>query len=85
MFNLSLKPHFKKKIIILQKGIIVASLWLASCSDPEQSERDRLRQKNAKGEYVYRHHDEFLYPIPELQPRQRDIYPWEKESTSHMP
>ena len=67
--------HFKKIFIILQTGFL---FFLMGCSGLEQSEQDKLREKNAKGEYVYRNYDEVSYPIPTPRPRDPESYPWEK-------
>jgi hypothetical protein len=46
----------------------------------EQSEREKIRRRNCKGEYVYRSSKDSFYPIatPKLVPRAP--YPWESES-----
>ena len=54
------KPHSKKIFIILQTGIL---FFLTGCSGLEKSEQDKLRDSNAKGEYVYRNHDEVALPL----------------------
>jgi hypothetical protein len=68
------KSHSKKFFIILQTGFL---FFLMGCTGLEKSEQDKLRERNAKGEYVYRHHDEVAYPIPPPRPREREAYPWE--------
>ena len=68
------KSHFKKIFIILQLGFLFS---LLGCSGLEKSEQDKLREKNAKGEYVYRNHDEVSYPVPTPRHRDREAYPWE--------
>jgi hypothetical protein len=74
------KSHFKKIFIILQKGFLFG---LASCSGMEKSEQAKLREQNAKGEYVYRHHDEFFFPLVAPRHREREPYPWEETAQSH--
>jgi hypothetical protein len=74
MCPLVYKPHSKKIFIILQTGIL---FFLTGCSGLEKSEQDKLRDSNAKGEYVYRNHDEVAYPVPAPRPREREAYPWE--------
>ena len=77
---LSFYPHFKKKYINVQKSFILFFLISAfGCSGHEKSEQDRLREQNAKGEYVYRNHNEKQYPIKPPTPRDREPYPWESE------
>ena len=73
--NSSFNPHFKKIFIILQKGILLIALQ--SCSGHEKSEKERLRDQNAKGEYIYRYHHEAQYPEVSSQHREREPYPWE--------
>jgi gluconate kinase len=68
------KSRFKEIFIILQKGFL---FFLVSCSGLEKSEQEKLRQQNAKGEYVYRHHDELLFPVAPPRHREREAYPWE--------
>jgi len=76
-------PYFKKISINVQKGFILFFLMLSfSCSGHEKSERDRLREQNAKGEYVYRNHDEKQYPLNPPIHREREPYPWETEIAS---
>ena len=70
------KSHFKKKIIILQKGIL---LILFGCSGQAKSERDRLREQNAKGEYIYRLRDEVQAEVGSPKHRERELYPWESQ------
>ena len=52
-------------------------LFLLGCSGLEKSEQEKLRELNAKGEYVYRHHDEAQFPIQQPRHRDREPYPWE--------
>jgi hypothetical protein len=72
---LSFYPHFKKIYINLQTVLLLATV--CGCSGHEQSEQDRLREQNAKGEYVYRNHDERQYPLQTPPHRDREPYPWE--------
>ncbi len=51
---------------------------LLGCSGLEKSEKEKLREQNAKGEYIYRYHDEVFYPLPPPPQRQKnDPYPWD--------
>lgn len=43
----------------------------------EQSEQEKLRRQNAKGEFIHRRHDEFNYVIKVPEHRVREKYPWE--------
>lgn len=71
-----LKSHIKKIFIILQTGFLI---FLTGCSGLEKSEQDKLRENNAKGEYVYRNHNEVAYPVTTPRPREREAYPWETQ------
>ena len=57
--------------------ILLCLFFLGGCSGLEKSEKDKLREQNAKGEYIYRHENEVLYPIASPRPREREPYPWE--------
>lgn len=74
-----LNSHSKKFFIILQLGFLFS---LQGCSGLEKSEQDKLREKNAKGEYVYRNHNEVSYPVPTPRHRDREAYPWEASEES---
>lgn len=60
------------------KSLLGLSLCLMGCSGLEQSEQEQLRRLNAKGEYIYRHHDEILYPLVVPRHQVRERYPWEE-------
>jgi hypothetical protein len=51
---------------------------LTACSGLEQSEYEKTRRLNAKGEFIYRHRDEKFYAIAPPVQRIRDPYPWEE-------
>lgn len=74
-----LNRHSKKIFNILQKGIL---LFLTGCSGLEQSEEEKLKEANAKGEYIYRRHDEVVYSIGKPQKADLEPYPWEKPADS---
>lgn len=46
----------------------------------EQSEREKVRRLNCKGEPIYRCHGEQIYTISPLEHRTRSRYPWESEN-----
>lgn len=58
-----------------------AVLWitalLVGCSGLEQSENQKLKRNNQKGEYVYRRSNEFLFLIEIPKHKSREAYPWE--------
>ncbi|MBS0648720.1 MAG: hypothetical protein JSS10_05805 [Verrucomicrobia bacterium] len=72
-----LKSHIKKIFIILQTGFLI---FLTGCSGLEKSEQEKLRENNAKGEYIYRNHNEVAYPVQTPRHREREAYPWEGEA-----
>jgi hypothetical protein len=51
--------------------------FLASCSGMEQSEQEKLRRLNARGEFIHRTHDECHYPLQTPERYVRERYPWE--------
>lgn len=55
--------------------ICLILLW--GCSGMEQSEQDKLRRLNAKGEFIHRTHAECRYPLQTPIHKVRDKYPWE--------
>lgn len=51
--------------------------FLAGCSGLEQSEQEKLRRQNAKGEFIHRRHNELHYVLQTPEHRVREHYPWE--------
>lgn len=58
--------------------IFVALFFLAGCSGLEESEKEKLRQRNAVGERIHRSKHEYHFLIPPPQKRVRELYPWEE-------
>lgn len=52
-------------------------LGLAGCSGLEHSEREKIRRRNCKGEYIYRSRGECNYAIAPPAHTPRAPYPWE--------
>ncbi|MDE3047273.1 MAG: hypothetical protein KGI83_02870 [Verrucomicrobiota bacterium] len=46
----------------------------------EQSEREKIRRLNCKGETIYRNQADIFYPIDTPIPTSRSFYPWESET-----
>lgn len=69
----------------LTKGLIVLLLLLSACSGLEQSEQENLRRFNAKGEFIYRNHNEYLYAIAPPEQRVRERYSWESSYIGKLP
>ncbi len=59
------------------KVFYIVPLLLAGCSGMEQSEQEKLKRLNAKGEFVHRNHNECHYPLTTPVHRIREKYPWE--------
>jgi len=56
---------------------LVLSL-LGGCSGLEESEKEKIRQMNAIGEYIYRSHDEEHFALKTPKKHIRENYPWEE-------
>lgn len=67
------------KEINLIRGIYIAFVCLLGCSGMEQSEQDKLRRLNSKGEFIHRKSGENEYPLLEPVHWVREAYPWEKQ------
>ncbi|HSW86283.1 MAG TPA: D-Ala-D-Ala carboxypeptidase family metallohydrolase [Rhabdochlamydiaceae bacterium] len=65
-------------ITVLYPVFLGILIFLTGCSGLEQSEQEKIRRMNAKGEFVYRTHDEYLYAIGTPKHRLREKYPWEE-------
>ncbi len=50
----------------------------SSCSGLEKTEKERLKEQNAKGEYIYRRPHEVFYQVEAPRPKAREPYPWEE-------
>jgi hypothetical protein len=70
---------------ILTKGLIASLFFLVACHGPEQSEQERIRRQNAKGEFVYRHHADQQYALSIPKHREREKYPWEETQIGSHP
>jgi len=46
----------------------------------EKTEREKIRQRNCKGEYIYRSQNDFFFPITPPAHTPRTSYPWESET-----
>ncbi|MDF2577691.1 MAG: hypothetical protein K0S74_1175 [Chlamydiales bacterium] len=71
-----------KKIL---KCLQFFSLTCISCSGLEQTEYDKVRQHNLKGEFIYRKHDEAAFSVLPAEYRQREEYPWEEHFVGNHP
>lgn len=66
-------------MLILKKEIncFLLFLFLFGCSGMEHSEQERLKQLNARGEFIHRKSDEHQYEIETPVQHKRALYPWE--------
>lgn len=62
---------------LLVWGLCFLSLF--SCSRLEESEKEKIRLRNCKGELIYRSHKERFYKTDFVQHTPRTPYPWESE------
>ena len=46
----------------------------------ERAEKEKILKRNCKGETIYRHRDDVIYPIVNPQLAARPPYPWESDS-----
>jgi hypothetical protein len=44
-----------------------------------------MRRLNQKGEYIYRHHDEYLFTVTPPEKKTASLYPWEINNSSKYP
>lgn len=69
----------------MKHGKILILLFFLGCSGMEQSEQQKLRRLNAKGEFIHRNHDEYHYRIETPKHNVREPYPWEKGYVGQQP
>ncbi|MBS3905286.1 MAG: DUF882 domain-containing protein [Simkania sp.] len=69
----------------MKRSIFFILFLFCRCSGIQHSEQDKLRQQNAKGEFIYRRSNEIVYEIPPIEPRIRDLYPWEQSYIGSIP
>lgn len=67
----------------LTKLIII--ILLSGCASPEKSEQEKLRELNAKGEFIYRKSNEVFYTPQPLKVRVLEPYSWESAYEGKFP
>ena len=65
------------------RKVLLFSLFLLGCSRMEQSEKEKIRRLNCKGEPIYRNHADVFFPIVTPTHTPRAPYVWESET--HLP
>jgi hypothetical protein len=51
----------------------------------EESERDKMREKNQKGEFIYRLHNQYFFQTPLPHFHSKEPYPWERSFVGTQP
>lgn len=64
--------------------ILVLLALCSSCSSSDEQESN-LRQRNQKGEYIYRKHNESLATVPPPEKAPPKTYPWNKDQADTHP
>lgn len=64
---------------------LVLSFTVLSCSSQEESDGERLRKQNQKGEYIYRTQNEHRFIAEDPKPKLRELYPWEASLSGKFP
>lgn len=57
--------------------IFIPFALITSCSSPENFEQEKIREQNAKGEFIYRKSSETFYQPGPLKKRTPEPYPWD--------
>ena len=57
-------------------------ILLCSCSSSDEQSRNNLRNRNQKGEYIYRQHNESLASIESPEKTEPKSYPWNKDQSN---
>ncbi len=64
-------------MFINKPSLFFLLLLFFSCSGLEKTEKEKIREQNAKGEYIYRKSNEVFYQVEAPKPRAKELYPWE--------
>ncbi|MCH9611946.1 MAG: hypothetical protein S4CHLAM102_04240 [Chlamydiia bacterium] len=65
--------------------IFLFALTFFSCTNMEKRKVEHLKRKNQKLELIHRHSNETFFAEEKLQPKEREIYPWEKKMIGNLP
>ncbi len=68
-----MSSRFKKIITVFGLGL------LASCTKPEEAEREKIGQMNMHAEYIYRESNDRLFELSPPKHCPREKYPWEEK------
>lgn len=69
----------------IKRLLAALALLLTSCSGMEESEKDKVRERNRSGEYVYRLHDKRIFESSAPYNRIKEKYPWERSYVGQQP
>lgn len=64
--------------------LLLLIILCSSCSSSDEQESNALRQRNQKGEYIYRKHNETFAAIPPPEKTPPKIYPWNKDQSGNL-
>jgi hypothetical protein len=59
-------------------------LLLFGCSTSEEAKKAAIKRKNAKAEYILRHHNTLFFPIFPPEARVRELYSWEEGGAANL-
>lgn len=65
--------------------LMLISISLTGCNSDSSGPKNRSRHAVAKGEYIYRTHDEFLFRPPQPIYQSPSLYPWEDVQGGKFP
>ncbi len=60
-------------------------LFASACDSSPNTQKNLSKQQVAKGEYIYRRHDEFMFTPPQVTPQPLPIYEWKKRMSGKFP
>lgn len=63
--------------------LIIILVLITSCGKKDSNEK--MRQRNIKGEFIYRQHKEILFAPPPPRKVERERYPWENKLAGQFP
>lgn len=69
----------------MSRILFLILLLCSACSSSEESTEEKMRRLNQKGEYIYRHHDEYLFSVDPPLKKTQELYPWETGNHGKFP
>lgn len=71
--------------LVIKAPLFGICLFLVACSSMEKSEQDKIKEKNLKGEYIYRISDKYVFHTPAPCFHIKEKYPWERSFVGIQP